>query len=65
MSVIARNSSFAYKGKALHIRQIGRKLGVGYLLEGSVRKDHDKLRIAAQLIDAKNGEPYRSNARTL
>ena len=56
LTVIARNSSFAYKGKAVDMRQIGRKLGVGYVLEGSVRKDHDKLRIAAQLIDAKNGE---------
>ena len=56
LAVIARNSSFAYKGKAVDMRQIGRKLGVGYVIEGSVRKDHDKLRIAAQLIDAKNGE---------
>jgi TolB-like protein len=56
LAVIARNSSFAFKGKAVDMRQIGRNLGVGYLLEGSVRKDHDKLRIAAQLIDAKTGE---------
>jgi adenylate cyclase len=56
LAVIARNSSFAYKGKAVDMRQIGRKLGVGYVLEGSVRKDHDKLRIAAQLIDTKTGE---------
>ena len=56
LAVIARNSIFAYKGKAVDLRQIGRELGVGYVLEGSVRKDHDKLRIAAQLIDAKNGE---------
>ena len=54
--VVARSSSFAYKGKAVDIRQIGKDLGVGYVVEGSVRKDGDKLRIVAQLIDAKTGE---------
>ena len=54
--VVARSSSFAYKGKAVDIRQIGKDLGVGYAVEGSVRKDGDKLRIVAQLIDAKTGE---------
>jgi adenylate cyclase len=54
--VVARGSSFTYKGKAVDIRQVGKELGVGYVLEGSVRKDGDKLRIVAQLIDAKNGE---------
>ena len=54
--VVARGSSFAYKGKAIDMRQIGKELGVGYLVEGSVRKDGDKLRIISQLIDTKNGE---------
>lgn len=53
--VIARNSSFAYKGKTPDIRQVGRDLGVRYVLEGSVRKAGSKLRIAAQLIDAASG----------
>jgi adenylate cyclase len=56
VSVIARNSSFTYKGKATDVRQIGKELGVAYVLEGSVRKDADKVRIIAQLIDAKSGE---------
>jgi adenylate cyclase len=56
VSVIARNSSFTYKGKATDVRQIGRELGVAYVLEGSVRKDADKVRIVAQLVDAKTGE---------
>ena len=54
--VVARGSSFAYKGKAVDMRQVGKELGVDYVLEGSVRKDGDKLRIVSQLIDAKNGE---------
>ena len=54
--VVARGSSFAYKGKAVDMRQVGNDLGVGYVLEGSVRKDSDKLRIVAQLIDARTGE---------
>lgn len=56
VSVIARNSSFTYKGKATDVRQVGKDLGVGYVLEGSVRKDADKVRIVAQLVDAKTGE---------
>ncbi|WP_077381722.1 adenylate/guanylate cyclase domain-containing protein [Mesorhizobium prunaredense] len=56
LSVIARNSSFTYKGRATDIRQVGKELGVGYVLEGSVRKDADKVRIVAQLVDAKSGE---------
>jgi tetratricopeptide (TPR) repeat protein len=56
LSVMARNSSFTYKGKATDVRQVGKELGVGYVLEGSVRKDADKVRIVAQLIDAKTGE---------
>ena len=50
--VIARNSSFTYKGKAVDIRQVGRELGVRYVLEGSVRRAGGKVRITGQLIDA-------------
>jgi adenylate cyclase len=50
--VIARNSSFVYRGKAVDIRQVGRELGVRYILEGSVRKAGNRLRINAQLIEA-------------
>ena len=53
--VIARNSSFAYKGKSVDVRQIARELGVRYILEGSVRESGDRLRISAQLIDAVTG----------
>jgi adenylate cyclase len=54
--VVARSSSFAYKGKAIDLRQVGQDLGVSYVVEGSVRKEGDNLRIVAQLIDAKTGE---------
>jgi len=50
--VIARNSSFTYKGKAVDIKQVGRELGVRYVLEGSVRKAGNRLRITSQLIEA-------------
>src|SRR5262249_36127519 len=53
--VIARNSSFTYKGRAVDVRQVGRDLGVRYVLEGSVRKAGNCLRITGQLIDAANG----------
>lgn len=53
--VIARNSSLSYKGRAVDIRQVGRELGVRYVLEGSVRKSGSQLRITAQLIDAISG----------
>jgi TolB-like protein/class 3 adenylate cyclase/Tfp pilus assembly protein PilF len=53
--VIARNSSFTYKGKAVDIKQVGRELGVRYVLEGSVRKASGKVRITGQLIDAATG----------
>jgi TolB-like protein len=53
--VIARNSSFLYKGKAVDIREVGRELGVGYVLEGSVRRGGNRLRITGQLIDALSG----------
>ncbi len=55
LTVIARNSSFTYKGKAVDIRQVGRELGARYVLEGSVRKGGDRLRITAQLIEAETG----------
>jgi adenylate cyclase len=51
--VIARHSSFAFKGKAVTVQQIGRELGVEYLLEGSVRRSGNRVRIVAQLIDAR------------
>jgi TolB-like protein len=53
--VIARNSSFTYKGQAIDIKQVGRDLGVRYVLEGSVRKAGNRVRITAQLIDALSG----------
>jgi TolB-like protein len=53
--VIARNSSFTYKGRAVDIKQVGRELGVRYVLEGSVRKAAGKVRISCQLIDAATG----------
>src|SRR5579862_255875 len=53
--VIARNSTFVYKGKAVDVRQAGRELGVRYVLEGSVRKAGGRLRITAQLIEAETG----------
>jgi adenylate cyclase len=55
LTVIARNSTFQYKGKAVDVRQIGRELGVRYVLEGSIRRDGTRLRITAQLIDATTG----------
>ena len=53
--VIARNSSFTYKGKAVNIKQVAEELGVGYVLEGSVRKEGDRVRITAQLNDVVTG----------
>ena len=55
LMVIARNSSFVFKGQARDIREIGRTLGVRYVLEGSVRKAGNRVRLAAQLIDSLNG----------
>ena len=59
--VIARNSSFTYKGKAIDIRQVGRELGVRYVLEGSVRKAGKRIRVTGQLIDAST---TRTSGRT-
>lgn len=53
--VTARNSSFTYKGQAVDVQQVGRQLGVRYVLEGSVRKSGQRLRVTAQLIDATTG----------
>ena len=53
--VIARNSSFQYKGKSIDVRQVGRELGVRYVLEGSIRRAGERIRIGAQLIDATTG----------
>jgi adenylate cyclase len=53
--VIARNSSFTYKGKAVDVKQVARELGVRYVLEGSVRKAGNRVRITGQLIDTSNG----------
>ncbi|WP_306395479.1 winged helix-turn-helix domain-containing protein [Telluria beijingensis] len=53
--VVARNSSFTYKGRILDIKQVGRELGVRYVLEGSWRKANDRVRITGQLIDATTG----------
>jgi adenylate cyclase len=53
--VIARNSSFTYKGNAVDVKQVGRELGVRYVVEGSVRRSADRLRITAQLIEAPTG----------
>src|SRR5438067_12419873 len=53
--VIARNSSFSYKGQSPDVKQVGRELGVRYVLEGSVRKAGNRVRITGQLIDAETG----------
>ncbi len=55
LSVIARNSSFIYKGKSVDVKQVGRDLGVRYVLEGSVRKAGNRVRITGQLIDTSTG----------
>ena len=53
--VIARNTSFTYKGHAINVKQVGRELGVRYVLEGSVRRGGQRVRVNAQLIDAETG----------
>ena len=53
--VIARNSSFTYRGRAVDVRQVGRELGVRYVLEGSVRKAANRVRITGQLVDTTTG----------
>ena len=53
--VIARNTAFAYKGKPIDAKQIGKELGVRYVLEGSVQRDQNRVRVNAQLIDTESG----------
>ncbi len=53
--VIARNSTFTYKGRSVSVRQVGRELGTRYVLEGSVRKSGNRIRVTSQLVDAENG----------
>jgi TolB-like protein/tetratricopeptide (TPR) repeat protein len=53
--VIARNSTFTYKGRSVDVKQVGRELGVRYVLEGSVRKSGNRIRLTAQLVEAKTG----------
>ncbi len=60
LKVIARTSSFAFKGKDIDIREIGKQLGVSTILEGSIKKSQDNIRITAQLIDVKDGIHYWS-----
>src|SRR5262249_11432172 len=55
ISVVARNSSFTYRGQAIDVRRVAKELGVRYVVEGSVRRAGTKIRITAQLIDATNG----------
>jgi adenylate cyclase len=54
--VIARNSSFTYKGRAVDVKQVGRELGVRYVLEGSLRKSGNRIRVTAQLVEAETGK---------
>jgi adenylate cyclase len=58
--VIARNSSFSYKGKSSDIRQVGQELGVRYVLEGSIRKSSNRIRVTGQLIDTLTGNHIRA-----
>ena len=59
--VIARNSTFVYKGRAIDVKQVGRELGVRYVLEGSIRKSGNRVRITGQLIDAATGTHLWAN----
>lgn len=61
LRVIARNSTFVYKGRAVDVREVGRELDVRYVLEGSVRKDGNRIRISAQLIEATTGAHVWAN----
>jgi len=54
--VISRNSTFVYKGRAVDVRQVGHELGVGHVLEGSIRKSGDRIRITAQLVSTESGD---------
>ena len=63
--VIARNSSFTYKGRAVDVKQVARELGVRYVLEGSVRRSGGRVRVTAQLIDAETAITSGLNATTV
>jgi adenylate cyclase len=56
--VIARYSSFTYKGRAVDVKQVARELGVRYVVEGSVRRSGSRIRVSAQLIDARAGSMF-------
>jgi len=56
LDVVARNSSFGFKGKSVDVRQIGRELGVSYIVEGSVRRSGNRIRVTAQLVDSISGK---------
>jgi len=58
--VIARNSSFTYKGRAVDVKQVGRELGVRYVLEGGLRKAGDRIRVTTQLVEAETGKHVRA-----
>jgi len=62
--VIARNSTFTYKGQPVDVKRVGRELGVRYVLEGSVRKAGERVRISAQLVEAQSSVPLGRNATT-
>jgi TolB-like protein len=62
VSVIGRNSIMAYKGKTIDVRQVGQELAVAYVLEGSLQRQGDRIRVTAQLIDAQTGTTAWSNA---
>jgi TolB-like protein len=59
--VVARKTAFTYKGKSFDVKQIGRELNVRYLLEGSVQRSANRLRVNVQLIDADSGTHYGQN----
>ena len=62
--VIARNSSFTYRGRAVDVKQVGRELGVRYVLEGSLRKSGDRIRVTAQCVEAQTGSMSGPSATT-
>ena len=62
--VIARNSSFTYKGRAVDVKQVGRELGVRYVLEGRLRKSGNRIRVTAQLVEAETGSTSGPSATT-
>jgi adenylate cyclase len=63
--VIARNSTFTYKGQSVDVKRVGRELGVRYVLEGSLRKSSDRIRVNAQLVEAGTGKLSGPSATTV